>query len=296
MAGVHARHRAGIALIVASCVALAFVPVGARLAYADGVDITTLLTLRAAVGLVLVGGLAMATMQGLRMTRPGLLASIGAGIFYAGMSLGYIGAVAFITPALASFIYYLHPVLLVLGGAVMARRRPPAGTLAPVAVALAGLALLLSGGVELQADPRGLILSAGAAVSVCGMIVMTARAQRTDPVLAVNAVSIAVTLAVYLAVLALRGEAALPRTPLGWGGVLIAGIAMAAGIVLFFAAVTFVSATEAAVISLLEPAMVAVLAAWLLGEHLSAPQWLGAAVVILALGRIEVAAARKSGT
>ncbi|GGX99976.1 membrane protein [Streptomyces minutiscleroticus] len=225
--------------------------------------------------------------------RPGLLAGFGL-LAVAGVQACYFAALSRIPVGVALLVEYLAPAL-VLGWVRFVQRRPVTRAAAVgVVLAVGGLACVVEVWAGLGFDPLGLLLALGAACCQVGYFVLSdqggdAGDEAPDP-LGVIAYGLLVGAAVLTAVArpwtmewaVLGGTADLDGTPVA-AGLLLAWIVLVATVAAYVTGVLAVrrlSPQVAGVVACLE-AVIATVAAWvLLGEHLSAPQIAGGAVVL----------------
>ncbi|MFE1314565.1 DMT family transporter [Streptomyces sp. NPDC058755] len=226
--------------------------------------------------------------------RPALLAGFGL-LAVAGAQACYFAALSRIPVGVALLIEYLAPAL-VLGWVRFVQRRPVSRAAAlGVVLAAGGLACVVEVWSGLSLDALGLLLALGAACCQVGYFVLSdqgteAGDQAPNP-LGVIAYGLLVGAAV-LTVLArpwsmdwsvLAGSADMNGTAvpafalLGWIVLVATVIAYITGVL----SVRRLSPQVAGVVACLEAVVATVLAWVLLGEHLSAPQIVGGAVVLL---------------
>ncbi|MGW2747109.1 EamA family transporter [Streptomyces sp. NPDC001450] len=226
--------------------------------------------------------------------RPALLAGFGL-LAVAGAQACYFAALSRIPVGVALLIEYLAPAL-VLGWVRFVQRRPVSRAAAlGVVLAAAGLACVVEVWSGLSLDALGLLLALGAACCQVGYFVLSdqgteVRDQAPNP-LGVIAYGLLVGAAV-LTVLArpwsmdwsvLAGSADMNGTAVP-AFVLLCWIVLVATVVAYITGVLSVrrlSPQVAGVVACLEAVVATVLAWVLLGEHLSAPQIVGGAVVLL---------------
>jgi drug/metabolite transporter, DME family len=184
------------------------------------------------------------------------------------------------------------PVVLTMAGAITARQRPPVSSLATVACAVGGLALIsLAAGASHASAPHpvlGVLASLGSGLGYAATTVLNRRlAADGDPLLLTAATS--GIGAVVLLPLALPFGMALPADAVVDGWLVYIGIVstvVAYG--LFYAGLRSTSSEVAGVLTLLEPLAAAVLAAVFLGETLSGTGLLGAGLLLLAIAVLYV--------
>ncbi|MFF4395398.1 DMT family transporter [Streptomyces sp. NPDC001480] len=226
--------------------------------------------------------------------RPALLAGFGL-LAVAGVQACYFAALSRIPVGVALLVEYLAPAL-VLGWVRFVQRRPVTRAAAlGVVLAVGGLACVVEVWSGLGFDAVGLLLALGAACCQVGYFVLSDQGagngeEAPDP-LGVIAYGLLVG-AVVLTFVArpwimdwsvLSGTARMNGTE-------VPAVALLAWIVLVATAVAYVtgvlsvrrlSPQVAGVVACLEAVIATVLAWVLLGEHLSAPQVAGGAVVLL---------------
>ncbi|MFJ6573593.1 EamA family transporter [Streptomyces sp. NPDC091292] len=226
--------------------------------------------------------------------RPALLA--GYGLFaVAGVQACYFAAISRIPVGVALLVEYLGPAL-VLGWVRFVQRRPVTrAALVGVVLAVGGLACVVEVWAGLGFDLIGLLLALGAACCQACYFVLSdqgsdAGDKAPDP-LGIIAYGLLVG-AVVLTVVArpwsmdwslLSGTADMNGTPvaafllLSWIVLLATVLAYGTGVL----SVRRLSPQVAGVVACLEAVIATVLAWVLLGEHLSAPQIIGGAVVLV---------------
>ena len=282
----------GLGLALLSAVAFGGSGVAAKPLIEAGLDPLHVVWLRVAGGALVMLPLAVRH-RGLLRSRPGLLA--GFGLFaVAGVQACYFAAISRIPVGVALLVEYLAPAL-VLGWVRYVQRRPVTRAAAVgVVLAVGGLACVVEVWAGLGFDALGLLLALGAACCQVGYFVLSDRGgdagdEAPDP-LGVIAYGL-LTGAAVLTVVArpwsmdwavLAGSAEMNGTPvaafalLAWIVLLATVIAYVTGVL----AVRRLSPQVAGVVACLEAVIATVLAWILLGEHLSAPQIFGGAVVL----------------
>ncbi|MET7458491.1 EamA family transporter [Streptomyces sp. NPDC005574] len=225
--------------------------------------------------------------------RPALLAGFGL-LGVAGVQACYFAAISRIPVGVALLVEYLAPAL-VLGWVRFVQRRPVTRAAAlGVVLAVGGLACVVEVWSGLSFDALGLLLALGAAGCQVGYFVLADPGPRSgdrapDP-LGVIAYGLLVGAVVLTAVArpwtmdwsALGRSADLNGTPVA-AGLLLAWIVLIATVLAYVTGVLSVrrlSPPVAGVVACLEAVVATVLAWVLLGEHLSAPQIAGGAVVL----------------
>lgn len=282
----------GSLLILVSAVCFGSMALCARLAYADGVDTTTLLALRfglAALALALpLAARRIALPRGRALSGYLLM-----GLVYTGMAWGYFSALHYASSGTVALVLYTYPVFVAAGSAALRIDRfGPAEWLALAASTL-GLALLL--GTALQGSALGVGLALASALLYAGYIIIGSKLgdAGVHP-LAGSWVILAAAGALDGAVAAFSGLH-LPHGAVGW--LALAAIALGGGvlaIVTFIAGLRAVGPTLASVLSTLEPVVTIALGIAFLGEALHGSALAGALLILGAAVGLTLARARRS--
>lgn len=276
----------GIALVLASAAALAVAPTAAKLALDSGGNTLTVVALRGAIGLALMGLLLAGSRQPFGVGRRTLGWCLCAGLFHALATYGFIGSVGYIPVSLAVPIVFTHPILVAVvshwrGGERLTRRK-----LALALAALAGIALVL-GREAGNLDPVGVGLAALAAAAVSGMILFIARAQEGATSTQANFHMTAVAVAALVAATIAGNAWSFPSGAVGWLGLAGAGVGVTVGFLTFFAAFRHIGPVRATMLGNVEPLLSTLFAVAVLGERLGPWQWSGVVLVVVALGLFE---------
>ncbi|MFC8141896.1 DMT family transporter [Streptomyces paradoxus] len=282
----------GLGLALLSAVAFGGSGVAAKPLIEAGLDPLHVVWLRVAGAALVMLPLAVRH-RALLLRRPGLLAGFGL-LAVAGVQACYFAALSRIPVGVALLIEYLAPAL-VLGWVRFVQKRPVTRAAAVgVVLAVGGLACVVEVWSGLRFDALGLLLALGAACCQVGYFVLSdqgsdAGDEAPDP-LGVIAYGLLVGAAVLTAVArpwtmdwsVLQGTASMDGRPVA-AVVLLAWIVLVATVVAYVTGVVSVrrlSPQVAGVVACLEAVIATVLAWVLLGEHLSAPQIAGGAIVL----------------
>ncbi|WDM13830.1 EamA family transporter [Streptomyces lavenduligriseus] len=284
---------AGLGLALASALAFGGSGVAAKPLIEAGLDPLHVVWLRVAGAALVMLPLAVRH-RALPRRRPALLAGFGL-LAVAGVQACYFAALSRIPVGVALLIEYLAPAL-VLGWVRFVQRRPVTRAAAlGVVLAAGGLACVVEVWSGLSFDALGLVLALGAACCQVGYFILAdqggdAGETAPDP-LGVIAYGLLVGAAVLTAVArpwnmdwsVLGGSADLNGTVVP-AAALLAWIVLVATVIAYVTGVLSVrrlSPQVAGVVACLEAVIATVLAWVLLGEHLSAPQVAGGAVVLV---------------
>ncbi|WP_030743614.1 DMT family transporter [Streptomyces sp. NRRL S-31] len=284
---------AGLGLALGSALAFGGSGVAAKPLIEAGLDPLHVVWLRVAGAALVMLPLAVRH-RDLPRRHPALLAGFGL-LAVAGVQACYFAALSRIPVGVALLIEYLAPAL-VLGWVRFVQRRPVTRAAAlGVVLAAGGLACVVEVWSGLGFDALGLVFALGAACCQVGYFVLSdqggdAGAAAPDP-LGVIAYGLLVGAAVLTVVArpwsmdwpVLAGSADLNGTAVP-AVALLAWIVLVATVIAYITGVLSVrrlSPQVAGVVACLEAVIATVLAWVLLGEHLSAPQVAGGAVVLV---------------
>ncbi|MEU1179145.1 DMT family transporter [Streptomyces sp. NPDC005820] len=283
----------GLGLAVGSAIAFGGSGVAAKPLIEAGLDPLHVVWLRVTGAALVMLPLAVRHRALLRR-RPALLAGFGL-LAVAGVQAFYFASISRMPVAVSLLLEYLAPAL-VLGWVRFVQRRPVTRAAAlGVALAVGGLTCVVEVWSGLRFDALGLLLALAAACCQVGYFVLAdqggdAGDDAPDPlgVIAYGLLIGALVLTVVahpwnldFSVLAGSADLNAGRVPawllLGWLVLIATVVAYITGVV----SVRRLSPQVAGVVACLEAVVATVLAWVLLGEHLSAPQLAGGALVLL---------------
>lgn len=246
-----ATVRRGAMLAAASAVSYGSLAVLAKLAYAEGWNVPSLLSARFLLAGLTVLPLALRAGGGWKGWPAALL--VGA-VGYAGTTAFYFPSIRLLPAAVASFLLYLSPPLVAILGLVLFRERIGARGGVAMALALGGLALLASGAWDGTLSPLGVALAVGSAVMFSGTVVASRRVMTTLAWPRATLLVSAGAFGSYLVFSLATGQLDVPASPRGIAyavgiGTLATGVALS----LFMAALPLIGASRTSLISTLEP-------------------------------------------
>lgn len=282
----------GAGFVTLSSLSFAATTVSAVIAYDGGANPVTVIAVRF-VGAVCVLALLLAATRAPLMLPPReRLIALGLGALLAVQSYFLYTSFNLIPAALTMVIFYIYPLLVGVGAALMGQERMGWPLAAGLAVAFAGLILVFNvtgEGMNAQGlDTRGAVYAVIAAFAWATIGLLSARLLNAR--LPGNRDSRQVTLhiqfaaaAIYVVVLLAGGGLELPHTPEGWTG--YAGVPMfyAVSITCFFVAVSVIGSVRTSLLMNLEPVATIALAWVVLGQALTGTQLVGAALVVAAV-------------
>ncbi len=270
----------GAGLIILSAASFATLPILSRYAYAEGVDVPSLMAVRFSLSALVL--LALLAIRRERLPRGGtLIRLIGMGaIGYVGQAFAYLTALKYASPGLVALLLYLYPVFVAILSMIWLRESLSRLKILALGLALAGLAL--TAGPE-GGRLTGILLAIAAAVIYSVYIMVGTKViQQVSAIQSSTVIFLSAGVASSL-LMALNGPH-LPATGSAW--LIMAGIVLIATVlpvVTFLAGLARIGATNAAMLSTLEPVVTVWLAALLLGEILKPVTLAGGGLILAAV-------------
>ncbi len=274
------RRFVGIILVAVSAAGFGTLAILGRYAYADGMDALTMLSLRFSLAALLLAALQAVrrekTPRGLTLLR---LIGMGA-IGYVGQAFSYLTALKYASPGLVALLLYLYPAFVVMLSAILLREPVKRNKALALGLALTGLALTVGpeGGQAL-----GIVLAILAAAIYSVYIMVGAQVMQQVSAIQSATVIFAAAGAMSSALMLVHGPQ-LPATGAGWAAIgAMVLLATVLPVVAFLAGLERIGATNAAMLSTLEPVVTVLLAATLLGETLKPITLAGGGLILVAV-------------
>lgn len=270
----------GILLIIISAAAFGTLAIIGRFAYADGMDVTTLLFLRFTIAAILMLAWMALRREPLPRGRTLLqLAGMG-GLGYVGQSFCYMSAIQYASTGLVALLLYLYPVFVTVLTVVVQKAKLTHRTILALVLATLGAAL--------TANPEGgqlpgILLAVSAALIYAVYIIVGTDVMKQVSSVQSSAVIFASAALVFGLMTLIRG-AHWPATQTGW--LAVTGIALVATmlpVATFLAGLKIVGATDASLLSTLEPVVTVILAALVLSEPVLPSMLMGGALILAAV-------------
>jgi drug/metabolite transporter (DMT)-like permease len=287
------REGAGLLLVVGACILWGTSATLAR--YTMGHDVPPLVVVELRLMLsVIVLAIAFALLRpalfriGRADVGPLLILGI---VGIAAVQGTYYTNVSWVGVGLAILLQYLAPALVVAWEAVRERRWPSAGRLVALALATAGVALLVlaDGAALARANPAGVALGLASAAFYAFYILYAKGLVARLSAWTVLFYGFLVAGLFWMVFVPPWTIAAAHYPATTWG--LLGVIALSSALVpfgLFFAGLKRVAAARAGIVSLLEPIVAIGSAALFLGERLSPVQGVGALLILAGVGWVAV--------
>lgn len=289
------RRIIGILLIAISAASFGTLAIFGRFAYADGMDIFTVLFLRF--------GLSAAFMTVILLLRKEpfprgqiLTQLIGMGALgYVGQSFSYLTAIQYASAGLVALLLYLYPIFVAILSTIFLHEQLTRVKIAALVIAFIGTMLTVgpAGG-----QITGILLALSAALIYSIYIIVGTNVMKHVSAVQSSTVIFASAGAVY-GLLTIVNGANFPVSNAGWMAVLgLIVISTIIPVVTFLAGLERIGPTNAAMLSTLEPVVTVLLAAWLFDEQLLPIVLLGGGLILAAvviLTRVELRSKDISG-
>jgi drug/metabolite transporter (DMT)-like permease len=276
--------RLGIVILVVIATTFGANHVAARVAIDHGTSVAAAVSTRSGFTALFLLFLLRLNGLSLRMERPTLWRALIVGALVATQSFCLYSAVARIPVALALLVFQTCPMLFVLLTWAMGKEPPRLAALAPMALALVGLALALnlrigdlSGFAALAA---GVAFAFGAALAFTLVLYFNAHWLKALDGRVRTFLMMAVTATLVLAAGASAGSLALPADATGWLGLALLTLLYGAAITSLFVVLPRLGGASSTVALNFEPIAVLGIAWVVLGQAISGLQVLGAFLVV----------------
>jgi drug/metabolite transporter (DMT)-like permease len=281
------RDSTGILLVLVSAVSFGFMPIFAKLAYAQGVGVGELLFIRFLFAFLIMGAILAASRRLVLPRRHDLLVLIVLGaLAYFLQSTLYLTSLLYSPVAIVVLLLYTYPVFVTAGVFLLGWERISGRLAAAFVVAVVGLLLV--------ATPVGNLIGFGVILALGASITYTIYILSGSKVLRRVRGDIAAFYVMGAASVSFSITGVLTRTiHMKWGlagwfwVIMIIMVCTVVAVTLFFIGLSRVGPSRAALISLVEPITAILVSLWLFGNALSALQWFGG---LLILGAIAITA------
>lgn len=205
---------------------------------------------------------------------------LAATIGYGTESALFFSAIGYGSTAAVTLLFYTYPVFVMILTILLDRRAPAGVLFVALGLAVGGSAVVIVGGGSVELQPLGIVLALCTAVAYTGYLVVADRnVRRTDPLTAATWLGLGAAVA-NLCFAVAWGALDLPRAGSGWS---LAGMAVfsAAAFVAMIGGLQLVGAVRNAIIGVMEPLTVAVLALVFLHEPLTWSTVAGGALILV---------------
>lgn len=305
----------GVLLCLLSAAAFGSMAILGKFAFTAGVTTDTLLVIRFALAALVLWSVVAASSRGRRdaagshptralarhaqkaRRRALIVAFVALGcVGYAAQASLFFAALEVMDASALTVIFYVYPAFVTLAGATLGRERLTRSTVVTLVVASLGVGMVVLGAGGAGLHPLGVGLALVTALVYTGYILI---ADRVTPYVRPATLAAVVMSGATLTMLvrtSLNGGPDLGFQPVGWLWIgVIAIICTALAMITFFAGLALVGATTAAIVSMVEPLVTAVLATLVLGETPTLVQVLGGSLVLAAVTALQVRRSRPTG-
>ncbi|MDP9299480.1 MAG: DMT family transporter [Actinomycetota bacterium] len=208
--------------------------------------------------------------------------ALAATLGYGSESALYFAALNHGSAATVTLLFYLYPVWVMLTAIVLDRRIPAGRLVTALAMAIVGSAIVVVGGSGVEIAPIGIVLAISCSLTYTGYLTAADRVlRRTNPLTTAAWLAAGASVANLIYALAFHGWS----TPAGaFAGLRVFGMGAftAAAFVCMIASLQLIGAVRNAIIGVLEPLSVAVLAAAFLDEPISTSTAIGGGLILAA--------------
>ena len=270
----------GIILILVSAASFGTLAIFGRYAYAEGLDVFTLLFLRFSLAAIVITGLLILRHERFPQGK-NLVLLIGMGaIGYVGQSFSYLTAIKYASAGLVALLLYLYPVFVAILSTIFLKEKFTRFKLAALALATVGAAM--------TAKPQGgnwtgIFLAFSAAGIYSIYIIVGAGVMDRVSAVSSSMVIFSSAGAVFGILIAIN-HPHWPASSIGWLAIAaITLIATVIPVVTFLAGLKVIGPTNASMLSTFEPVVTVLLAAWLFGERLGPVILVGGGLILAAV-------------
>lgn len=255
-----------------------------KLALDEGLSVPAMLSARFALAALILWaitvGLGASVRPGAREVRRGIALGL---VVYGAQAGFYFWSLTRLDAAFTIMLVQVAPVLVALGAVAFGRERLSKALLVSLPIALVGTALVATGATVGSADALGVVLALMCAVAYAAYMLLSHAVVATVHPVPLSASVCTGSALAFGGWAVLRGE--LPRTGIaGWGLIVaLALIGTVVAITALAAGNARVGPSTAVLLETVEPLTATMLAYIVLGERLQPVQWVGAALVVLAV-------------
>ena len=276
-------------MIVVSAFSYGTTAIFAKIAYAQGATMISMLAARFTIACLVIWLLILVTRQPAGISLPdlkqmALLSTLGYGIG----STFYFLAVKMLPASLASMLLYMYPVLVVVAELLLYRRQVTRVKGVALFLSTAGLVLILGATVR-GMNAAGIVFGLGAAVAYSAYLLYGDKVAKEKPPLLTTGYMLAFAAAGFTLYALISGTLVFNLSPTGWWSIAgLAVISTAMAILTLFIGLQWLEASHAAIISTFEPVFTVVCAAMLFSEVIHPLQVLGGLLVLGAILLLQV--------
>lgn len=259
--------------------------------YADGMAADTVLFYRYLFAVPLMGLMAAVRGRSLALgSRREIPPLLFVGVLLAASSLLLFESYNYMDAGIASTLLFVYPLMVAVIMAVFFRERLTASTMLCIVMALGGIAMLFKGSDGATLSVAGTVMVMGSSLSYAGYIVAVNRpGLREVPTVKLIFYLLSLGTVFFAVKIALTpgGSFAGPSRWYMWGCVLaLSVLPTVVSFICTTAAVQYIGPTPTAILGALEPVTAVVIGVCVFHESLTARDWTGLALIILAVSLV----------
>lgn len=280
----------GIALVVLAALSVGVCLILTRVVLDSGAGVVTVIALRFT---ALATGLwfwARARGRSLEVPPRLLLICYLLGILFLLHTGGMLMSIMYIPVSLAILIFYTYPLLTALFTSITYQQAPCAIATLSLLASLCGLAIAVETSLD-DVHILGVGLAFAAAVAAAALFTASEWVFKNTSSLSVNFHMALIGAALSILILALGSPSNLPQSTVGWMALVGALVTFVLFFVCLFSGIERIGALPAAMIMNVEPVAAMTLAILILGESFSAPRFVGAAIIVVAIVLVQYSTA-----
>jgi len=272
----------GVVLCLSSAALFAISILTSKFVYQYGVGPFFFSVVRAAFCIVMCAGFIAVRGGSWLMPKPARRYVIPMSIMLFMVSFGYPVAMKFIPAGLATLLFYLWPMLVLIFSSIQRRQLPGVRRSTIFLIAFVGLGFVFGpsvGNVRWEGIAAALIAALGAGLF---FIVIPKATQHADSMTINIHTNILVGIA-FLITATYTDDMQMPTAAIGWYALIWSGLTYGTAMVLIFYAVSRTGPVTSSILFNTEPLIVTILAAVLFAEILEPTQYVGIIAVITAM-------------
>lgn len=273
----------GILLTAISAACFGFLPIFASLAYKNGGNAVTVISIRFLTATVILWSIVLFKGKNYKLGKNKIIQICMLGILgYISATAGYFAALNYISAPLVALLFYTNPTIVCILSYFLFKEDINLNK--GIALALSALGLLLIVGLSLGSiNIRGVLLAVLAAFMYSGYIIAGEKiVTGIDPVVTTTYIATACAISA-LGYGALTGSFARINPVIITYCSLMAVFSTVIAILLFFEGVKRIGASQVAIVSTVEPMVTVLMSVLLLGERMNLSQLMGGSLVIIGI-------------
>ncbi len=207
------------------------------------------------------------------------------------VSFGYPTAMKYIPAGMATLVFYLWPLLVLVITAIQAHQFPGIRRMAIFIVAFAGLALVFGpsmGDVRWEGIAAALVAALGASL----FCVTIPKVTKTADSMTINIHTNIIVGFILLGGAAFYDQVHMPTEAVGWYALIGAGLTYGLGMITIFYAISRAGPVASSILFNTEPLIVTMLATLVFAEFLEPIQYMGVLIAVIAMMLASARAAR----